>query len=594
MSGRSETLPPAAAAIGAGGAATAASDALFAKRAQSESPGLAEFLRWVAPLLAGRWAVLARIALLSCVASLLALAQPWLAKVLVDDGALTGDLRVLAGTSLLMLLMPLLGLALEAGTRFDYLALSSQLLFGLRERVFAHLQRLSPVYYARVGYGDLVARFDGDLAEVQRFAVDGPLAVVNGLFNLIALLILLGLLSPGLALVALVMVPVQLALTLRQRQRIEANTGEVRRQATLLSGYFLDSLRAVKLIQSSNHEAARLDGLKTRHGAYYAALRAVQQTGFVLSATQRIAGLCGTALVFGVGGYLLATKQISVGVLLAFFIYAARAGAPVQTLLGVLSGWQRTRVSLARLAKLLAEGGATSGEGRSLPIPVRGEIRLEGVHFSHGDERVVLQDAELQLPAGSKTVIVGTSGGGKSTLADLLLGHLQPRAGTLRLDGADLSSVALAELRRYVAVVDQEPLFFPGTAADNLRVVAPQASDDELRAALRDAGLLAAEVDLATAVGAASAALSRGQRMRLALARALLQRPAVLVLDETTSAVDHAMERRLLATVDQRFGHCTRILITHHPLAAGEADACYCLHHGRFVPIQPLAVADAS
>ncbi|MBI2309079.1 MAG: ABC transporter ATP-binding protein [Rhodocyclales bacterium] len=557
---------------------------------------LAGLLRWVAPLIAGRRVLLARIALLSCLSSLLALAQPWLAKVLVDDGALAGDLRVLAGTCLLMLLMPLVGLALEAGTRFDYLALSSQVLFGLRERVFAHLQRLSPGYYARVGYGDLVARFDGDLAEVQRFAVDGPLAVANGLFNLVALVVLLSLLSPALALVALVTVPVQLALTLRHRRRIEGDTGEVRRQATLLSGYFLDSLRNVKLIQSSNNEAARLDGLKTRHGAYYAALRAVQQSGFVLSATQRVAGLCGTALVFGVGGYLLATQQISVGVLLAFVIYAARAGAPVQTLLGVLSGWQRTRVSLARLAEVLGAGGAAEhgkGEGGHLPTPVRGEIRLEGVRFSHDDARVVLQEADLHLPAGSKTVIVGTSGGGKSTLADLLLGHLQPDAGTLRVDGVDLSTVALAELRRHVAVVDQEPLFFPGTVADNLRLVAPQASDDELRAALRDAGLLPAEVDLATAVGAASAALSRGQRMRLALARALLQRPAVLVLDETISAVDHAMERRLLATVDRRFGHCTRILITHHPLAAGKADACYCLDRGRFVPIQPPAVADA-
>lgn len=557
------------------------------------APGLAELLRWVAPLLAGRRALLARIALLSCVASLLALAQPWLAKVLVDDGALAGDLRVLAGACLLMLLMPLVGLALEAGTRFDYLALSSQLLFGLRERVFAHLQRLSPVYYARVGYGDLVARFDGDLAEVQRFAVDGPLAVVNGLFNLAALCLLLGLLSPSLALVALATVPLQLAVSLRHRRRIEDDTGEVRRQSTLLSGYFLDSLRAIKLIQSSNGEAARLDGLKARHGAYYAALRAVQQTGFALSAKQRVLGLCGTALVFGAGGYLLATQQISVGVLLAFVIYAARSGAPVQTLLGVLAGWQRARVSLARLAELLAEGGAASDEGRSLPTPVRGEIRLAGVHFSHGDERCLLQDADLLLPAGSKTVIVGASGGGKSTLADLLLGHLRPSAGRLCLDGIDLSTVALAELRRHVAVVDQEPLFFPGSVADNLRVVAPAASDEELRAALLDAGLAPAELDLASSVGAASAALSRGQRMRLALARASLQRPAVLILDETTSAVDHAMERRLLATVDRRFGHCTRIVITHHPLAVSETDASYCLLHGRFVPIQPPALADA-
>lgn len=577
---------------------------------------LADFLRWVAPLFAARRGVLLRVAGLSCVASLLALAQPWLAKVLVDDGALGGDLRVLAVACVMMLVAPLVGLALEAVTRFDYLALSSHVLFGLRERVFAHLQTLSPTYYARVGFGDLVARFDGDLAEVQRFAVDGPLALLNGVFNLLALIILLGLLSPLLAVVALAAVPLQLAVTLRQRGRIEANTVEVRRQATLLSGFFLDSLRAVKFIQASNAEASRLAGLQARHGEYYAALRAAQQAGFALGAWQRVASLGGSVLVFAVGGYLLATRQISVGVLVAFVIYAARAGAPVQTLLGVYAGWQRARVSLGRLGDLLAEPVPTRAGG-PLPSPVRGELTLDGVSFAYRPGQPVLQAADLHVPAGSKVVLVGPSGGGKSTFSDLLLGHLRPATGCIRFDGVDLADLDLAELRRHVAVVDQEPVFFPGSVADNLRFVAPAASDAELRRVLLAAGLGAgadehsakvptdgaekrsangparAEVDLDTPVGAASAALSRGQRMRLALARALLQRPALLVLDETTSAVDRAMEAQLLATVDQHFAGCTRLLITHHPRAAHDADAAYLLRHGRFVALTLEALAHA-
>jgi ATP-binding cassette, subfamily B, bacterial len=567
-----------------------------ARAADGDRPpsGIVDFLRWVAPLLSGRTGLLARVALLSCGASLLALAQPWLAKVLVDDGALAGDLRVLAIACGLMLLAPLLGLALEAVTRFDYLALSSQVLFGLRERVFAHLQRLSPTYYARVGYGDLVARFDGDLAEVQRFAVDAPLAVLNGVFNLLALALLLCLLNPWLAGLAAVMVPVQLAVTLRQRRRIETCTVETRRQSTLLSGYFLDSLRALKLIQSSNAESARLAGLKTRHAAYYDALRQAQQAGFVLSAWQRVVGLGGMALVFGAGGYLLATRQISVGVLVAFVIYAARLAAPVQTLLGVVGGWQRTRVSLARLADVFEEASPEAKDDlRPLPLPVRGELSLVAVDFHHRDGRAVLRGADLEVAGGSKVVIVGPSGGGKSTLADLLLGHLRPTAGAVRLDGVDLVTVPLADLRRHLVVVDQEPAFIPGTVADNLRIVAPDADDDTLRGALREAGLGEHELTLATPVGAAYAALSRGQRLRLALARALLQRPAVLVLDETTSAVDGAMERRLLATVDRRFADCTRLIITHHPQCASDADAAYRLQAGRFVPHAPERVAHA-
>lgn len=565
--------------------------------------GLIDFLRWVAPLLAGRRGVLTRVALLSCVASLLALAQPWLAMVLVDDGALAGNLRTLVIACALMLFMPLLGLALEAVTRFDYLAVSSHVLFALRERVFDHLQQRSPAFYAQVGYGDLVARFDGDLAEVQRFAVDGPLAVLNGVFNLLALGGLLALLSPLLALLVLAMVPVQLLVTLRHRTRMEDTTTDVRREATRLSAYFLDSLRALKLIQSSNAEGARLDGLRRRHADYYGALRTAQQAGFALSAWQRLAGLCGTALVFGIGGYLLATREISVGVLLAFVIYAARAAAPVQTLLGVIAGWQRARVAVARLAELLdapAPGGVSAGASvaavplvgpTTLPMPVRGTLTLDGVHFAHRDGRVVLGDATLHIDAGHKVVIVGASGEGKSTLADLLLGHLQPTAGTLALDGVPLPTIPVAVLRRHVAVVDQEPAFLPGTVADNLRIVAPDASDDALVAALRDAGLGEHELAPGTPVGAAVAALSRGQRLRLALARALLQRPAVLILDETTSAVDRDMEQQLLATIDRRFAGCTRLIITHHPQAATDADAIWRLQAGRFValPMQEAA-----
>jgi ATP-binding cassette, subfamily B, bacterial len=555
---------------------------------------LGDFLRQMAPLFAARRGVLLRVAGLSCVASLLALAQPWLAMVLVDDGALGGNLRVLAAACVMMLVAPLIGLALEAVTRFDYLALSTHVLFGLRERVFAHLQTLSPTYYARVGFGDLVARFDGDLAEVQRFAVDGPLALLNGVFNLLALLVLLSVLSPLLAVVALAAVPLQLAVTLHQRPRIEANTVELRRQSTLLSAFFLDSLRAVKFIQASNAEAARLAGLRDRHGEYYAALRAAQQSGFALGAWQRMAGLAGTVLVFGVGGYLLAARQISVGVLVAFIIYAARAGAPVQTLLGVFSGWQRARVSLHRLGELLAD--PVPGPARTcrpMPLPIRGELTLEGVSFAYRPGEPVLQDADLHVPAGSKVLLVGPSGGGKSTLSDLILGHLRPETGQLRLDGVDLAAIDLAELRRHVAVVDQEPVFFPGSVADNLRFIAPTASDATLRAVLLDAGLAAGEVGLDTSVGAASAALSRGQRMRLALARALLQRPAVLILDETTTAVDRAMEQQLLATVDERFVGCTRLLITHHPRAAPDADAAYQLRQGRFLALTAEALADA-
>lgn len=562
----------------------------------AETPA-ARLRRWVLPLLQPQRRRLARVALLSCVASLLGLAQAFLARILVDDGAVGGDLRLLAISCTMMLVAPLLGLAIEAATRLDYLALSSGVLFGLRERVFAHLHLLPPTYYARVGQGDLAARFDGDLAEIQRFAVDAPLALLSGCFTLLALLAAMLWMSPALTLAALAPLPLQVWLALRHRGVLERHTAAVRQQSTRLSAYFLDSLRAVKLVQSSNGEALRLEGLRHHHADYQQALIDAQQAGFAQGARQRLTGVAGSALVFGWGGYLLATQAITVGTLLAFVIFAARAGGPVQTLLGVIAGWQRARVSLARVGELLDQPAAPSLPAGRMPARLRGEIRLEDVSFAYQAGRPVLAEADLHVAAGSRVVIQGPSGGGKSTLTDLLLGHLRAHGGRLTVDGIDVAQVDPAELRRHIAVVDQDPVFFPGSIADNLRQLCPGASDSALCAALDEAGLRAGEIDLDTPVGASLHALSRGQRMRLALARALLRDPAILILDETTSAVDAESEAEILAAIDRRLGDRTRLIITHHAPRAGAADAAWRLLEGRFVPASPatqppLATAD--
>lgn len=542
-------------------------------------------LRWGWLLLAARHRLALRVISLSFIASLLALLQPWLSKVLVDDGALTGNMKVLATSAGLMLLAPLLGLAVESITRFDYLELSSHVLFGLRERVFEHLQTLSPVYYSRVGFGDLISRFDGDLAEVQRFLVDGPLALFNGLFSLLAVVILMGFLNPSMMLVVLLaMLPLPLLHGFKKRAAVEGSAREARRQSTRLSNFFLDSLRAVKLIQSANGEQARMTALRERHGDYYQALKAAQQTGFSLAAGQRVASLAGTALVFGCGGYLLSTGHISMGVLIAFVGYSARVAGPVQTLMGVLAGWQRLRVSLERLSEVLdAEPPRqTDTVQAKLPLVLQGEITLDDVSFAYEQQKPVLLHAFLRIPAGSKVLLIGPSGGGKSTLADLLLGHLHPNQGNIFIDGVAIAQVSAADLRRRVAVVDQEPVFFPGTAAENLRFVQPQAKDTELLELLQSVGLEASEVHLETLVGGVGAALSRGQRLRLALARAILQNPSILILDETTSAVDAEMECQLLALVHRRFSGRTCLFITHHARSTQAWDMTCRLHHGAF------------
>lgn len=560
---------------------------------------LSSLAGWVWCLLRERRRQAIRVVALSLAASTLALLQPCLLRTLIDDGALRADLTTLAGVCLLMATACLVGLGIESVSRFDYLALSSHVLFRLRERVFVRLQELPPTYYARTTQGDILARFDGDVAEVQRFFVDAPLALLNGLFALLIGIALLLSMHPGLTLLVLAVTPFQMLAALSMRDRLEASTRAVREQASGLSSHFLDSLRAMKFVQTTHTGASRLHGLQTLHTGYHAALHANQQAGFRLNAAQKIIGLLGQIALFGAGGYLLATGELSVGALLAFVMLAPRVAGALQTLAGVHAGWQRCHVSVARLQDILGEKAyGTAGPARlradapgnsperTPEHALRGDIVLDGVTFGYDAGHHVLEQAHACFPGGQKTVLLGASGEGKSTLVDLLLGHYQPIHGEIRIGGLRLADLDPAWWRQRVAVVDQEPVFFSGSVRQNLLHVRPQASEAEMVAALLASAYASLPLPdglLDTPVGAAAHRLSRGQRMRLALARALLQQPDILILDETTSAVDERMGRSMLECVDQLFATATRLVITHQPQGIAASDHVHELRNGRLL-----------
>lgn len=524
--------------------------------------------------------------LLSLLSSALVLLQPWLLRILIDDGAMRANISTIAWVCLFMVAASIIGLAIEAVSRFDYLALSSHILFRLRERVFTELQGLPPTFYARTAQGDILARFDGDVAEVQRFFVDAPLALCNGLFSLIIGIGIMASMSPTLTLLVLAVAPFQIGAGLLMRGRVEAATRAVREQATRLSSHFLDSLRAMKFVQTTDTGQARLTGLRDLHGHYHQALHGNQLAGFQLSALQKLIGMLGNVALLGLGGYFLTTGTLSIGMLVAFVVLAPRVAGPLQTIAGVLTGWQRCRVSIERLHDILGqvESRGDTKQPTIAPEMLRGDIILDRVSFAYDAQHFVLKDASACFPGGCKTVLLGPSGEGKSTLIDLLLGHFRPSSGAIRVGGQEIGSFDRAWWRQHVAVVDQEPVFFTGSVRLNLLHVCPGAGDDELIAALLASGYTSLPTPpglLDAAVGAAAHRLSRGQRMRLALARAILQQPDILILDETTSAVDPEMGERMMMAIDRIFARATRIVITHQPQTVAAGDYAYMLRDGQ-------------
>ncbi len=529
---------------------------------------------------------------LSLVSTGLALAQPYITKFLIDDGLLAGRLEVVVWLCLAMLGAGLAGSLLGAFNRWHYVAVSGRILFALREAVYRHLQRLSPAYYARTRGGELMNRIDGDIGEIQRFAVDTLLASVNGVIALAGALALMLSLSWQLSMLALVLLPAEFLFLRAMRPRVEGMTRRVRERSGDISAFFFDTLGAMKLIQSAGaeeREARRLEGLNR---SYLTDLLRLQMVNFATAAVPNLMTSLSTAIVFIAGGAMMIRGDLTLGTLIAFSAYLARATGPVQTLLGLYVAALRARVSLDRVMEIRREAPAVAAPARPRAIPAggNGELRFESVSFSFDAEGpAVLGGLDLVLPGGRKTGLVGMSGAGKTTLIDLLHRHYDPDEGRILLDGADLRDLDQAELRRRVAVVAQDTMLFAGSLADNIRYAAPEAGEEAWREAARRAQVGAFAADLPqgydTPVGARGTALSGGQRQRVAIARALLQDPLVLVLDEATSAVDRATETRIIEAIDALFPDRTRLVISHRAETLQGAEQILKLEGGRLVAL---------
>jgi ATP-binding cassette subfamily B protein len=553
-------------------------------------------LRWLLSFVRRHARRLAAVLALALLGTALALVQPLLTRLLIDGGILARDLEIVALTCGLMLLAALASALLGGVNRFQHVALSADVLFALRLAVFRHLEDLPPTFYARRPTGDLLARLDGDVAEIQRFAVDGLLGAISAVIGLVGTLALMLLLSWQLSLIAFVMLPAELAFLRLMRPRVEVATRRLRERAGELSSFLVERLGAIKLIQSVAAEEREAGSFDTLQGHFRRDLLSQQMVSYVTGGVPAVLTQASTALVFIAGGWMVIEGRLTLGTLIAFAAYLGRVAGPVQTLLGLYVAAQRALVSLRRVVELTAERPAVKAPALPCALPAngRGEVRFEGVRFAYRDD-AVLRGIDLVVRPGEKLGIVGLSGAGKSTLIDLLLRHHDPQAGRILLDGVDLRDLKLAALRRAVAVVAQDVVLFRGSLLDNLRYAAPDASEaqvlDAARRAEVDAFARSLPEGYASEVGTAGATLSAGQRQRIVIARALLQDPRVLVLDEATSAVDEVTEARIVGAIDNLFSGRTRIVISHRMTTLGSAVRVIALEEGRLVERSRLPAA---
>jgi ATP-binding cassette subfamily B protein len=388
--------------------------------------------------------------------------------------------------------------------------------------------------------------------------------------------------------VSLALLPLALWALVRYRSRLEHAVTGVRDRSADVGSFLIETLLGMKVIVGFNAQDREAKRFRDRNDAFIDALMSMRRLTYLSGGVPGLLLSAGSAAVFVVGGMRVIDHTITMGTLVAFIAYQMRLVWPIQALMGLYASLASARVSLRRVNEILDTPLDVEEAADAVALPaVRGAISLDDVSFAFGRGLAVLDHVTLDIRAGERLAIVGRSGEGKSTIADLLVRQLDPHTGRVLLDGVDLRRARLADVRRNVLVVDQEPFVFNATIAENIRYARPDASDADVLSAAAAAGLTALvgrlPQGIETSAGERGRALSAGERQRVAIARAFLADPAVLVLDEATGSLDPATEAQVASGYEAVMRGRTTIIITHRLELARRADRVVVLEGGRIV-----------
>ena len=528
---------------------------------------------------------LALIVALSAISTGLSLWLPLLTRDFFDHALIGRDLATLVRVAVLFAGVTVVSFAVNVASGLRYTRVSADILFDMRLEMYSHLQRLSPRFYARTRLGDIMSRINNDIGEIQRIAAETALAWVGNVLFLAGTVVMLAWLDVRLFLLTIATAPLGIWALVHYRRRLETQIGAVRQRSADIGSFLIETIQATRLVVTSNAQAREVSRFRDRNAAFVGALMSMQLATYLSGGLPGLILSAGTGAVFVYGGVRVVEGSITVGTFVAFMAYQMRFLPPLQALMGMYTNLGTVRVSLRRVAQVLEEPIEVQEAAEAIALDtVRGDVSFEDVTLSFDRGGPVLDRLSFSVAAGEVLAIVGASGSGKSTVADLMLRLLDPDSGIVRLDGQDLRRMRLADLRRTVALVDQEPCILHATIGENIRYARPDASDAEVAEAARRAALdafidrLPERFD--TIVGERGMALSAGERQRIALARAFLIDPAVLVLDEPTASLDEGTERQVIEGYEAAMRGRTTIVITHRAELARRAHRVLTLATG--------------
>jgi len=511
-----------------------------------------------------------------------------LVRAAVDRGIEAEDMGALAQWSLLIAAVGIVSGVFTGLRRYLAFREARWVEKRLRDRLFAHVQRLHFAFHDEVQAGQLMSRGNTDLQQLQAFVVLIPLTIAN-LMTVVSVTVILLVIDWTLALLALAALPLINVVAKRFGNRLFPYVQGVQRESAELAAVVEESVAGVRVVKGFGAESVAIDRLRVEAGDVWRESMGAARTRAVFLPALELLPNIGLITVLFFGGHLVIDGSLTLGSFVLFNFFVVLLVFPLRMLGMVIAAGQRASSAATRVAEVLSTDPVIVDRPDARPLPEgRGEVRFEGVSFAYGDGSIpVLDQFDLTIEAGTSVALVGATGCGKSTVGRLLPRFYDISDGRVLIDGVDVRDVRVQDLRRSVGLVFEETFLFSDTIASNIAFADPAASPAAIERAARLAGAheFITELDHGydSLIGERGYSLSGGQRQRIAIARAILADPRILILDDATSSVDPTKEHEIRDALGEVMEGRTTIVIAHRAATIALADRVVLLADGRVV-----------